>query len=597
MTILVCDFRSIVGDRAQGTVTVESVVDRPAHGIPGAVILPMRETYRLVDGQCVIDGIDPGPVALEVHAGGVFRRWEINIPEDGRHNFSEMLEHQVQWSPAVVSRVEELVAEASRVATAAGKSASAAKQAEGRVAAVVADAEGALRGEITASLEAVGAARDETVAAKDTAVEARGLAESARDAARGFRDEAQEARDVAQGHAVTAGEQAGVAEGHVTTAREWAEKSEAAREAGVALIVEGRSLSELGHADADRAEAARDEAEAKAREAGEHATEAGESAKAAARSAESAAQGAPEGGWTKAQLHVNVQSQLDKVDSLPTSQAVQSMISGKADTTALQEGLARKLDSMPVSENATQSTLVKRTGEGRIKAANGVAGDDVATMSQLNDKLSLGHQWNSVYAMDDISDTMIPYGEPAKPNSIPLRGAGGVLQVGDPTAPAHAANKKYVDAAQLPKGWQTHPCEVWDTQRIRVGSNGKESFQYCRVGGQIYLVGEIVIGSEGAMAGGGDVLVKNLPGTPNYPAGARLFGAGEAYIAGVNRFAITPYMLGDQIKFLVPYSISSAQTVPWRLFWNSQGGYPIESKIYEQQKANYFRFSITYPAN
>ncbi|WP_018020535.1 hypothetical protein, partial [Corynebacterium ciconiae] len=161
MTILVCDFRSIVGDAVHGTVTIESAVDRPAQQIPGAVITPVREEYPLRDGQCIIDDIDPGPVVLELSAEGVFRRWEINIPEDGRHQFSTMLEDQVQWTPAILSQVQELNAEMARYAAAAGKSATAAKQAETRVAAVVADGAGALRVEIAGTLREV----DERLAA------------------------------------------------------------------------------------------------------------------------------------------------------------------------------------------------------------------------------------------------------------------------------------------------------------------------------------------------------------------------------------------------------------------------------------------------
>ncbi|WP_151530521.1 MULTISPECIES: hypothetical protein [Corynebacterium] len=187
MTVLVCDFRSVVGDAVHGTVTVESAVDRPAQQIPGAVITPVREEYKLRDGQCVVDGIDPGPVVVELSAEGVFRRWEVSVPEDGRHQFSTMLEDQVQWTPAILSQVQELNAEMARYAAAAGKSATAAKQAETRVAAVVADGAGALRVEIAGTLrevdERLAAAarmRDESRAA---AVEAAGHADRAEAAA------------------------------------------------------------------------------------------------------------------------------------------------------------------------------------------------------------------------------------------------------------------------------------------------------------------------------------------------------------------------------------------------------------------------------
>ncbi|MBV7302939.1 hypothetical protein [Corynebacterium sp. TAE3-ERU2] len=248
MTILVCDFRSVLGAGVNGTVTIESAVSRPAHAIPGAVITQVREEHALTEGQCVITDIDPGPVILELAGDDVFKQWEINVPENGRHQFSEMLEQQVQWTPAVVSRVAALVAEASRSATTAGKAASAATQAEKRVAEVVADGAGALRIEIAGSLREV----DERLSA-----------------ATRMRDQAQSSAEEAERHASRANAAVTRAAEEATTAvSPLVEQSRSDRAAVEASAERVDAAAIAAAADATAAEEARDEANAAARRAG-----------------------------------------------------------------------------------------------------------------------------------------------------------------------------------------------------------------------------------------------------------------------------------------------------------------------------------------
>ena len=244
MTVLACDFRSIVGDHAQGRVTIESTLDRPAHSIPGAVIIPVRETYRLVDGQCVIGEIDPGPVAVEVSAEGVFRRWEISVPAEGRFELSELLDATAEYEPLVVSRVVEAASEASKSATAAGKSASAASAAAADVQRVVGDATGVLRNELADDITAIEQTGALVQPAAEAAASAREVAEQARDTSTTARDEAVAARDVAVEAESTATSARDEAVASAQNLQESVEQSETARAAADAAAVRAKAYAD-----------------------------------------------------------------------------------------------------------------------------------------------------------------------------------------------------------------------------------------------------------------------------------------------------------------------------------------------------------------
>lgn len=464
MSILRGKFTDVARVGLQGEVTVWAVLARPSASDPQAVVTRAVHHAALVDGAFETGDLEPGPARISLRAGGIAEEYRIDIPADGEHELADLLETSFEYEPVVVQRAQ-------AAAAAAAKSARDAEAAAGRVGTAerVLEAEKAARAAVETVATDRAAVAEDRVAVESARDEAVGAAASAvSDAEAGVRstvsDVAAEAlelssrieryRDEAEGFATSAGsgaadagESAAAAGEKAAAAAASAEASEQARVAGEGLLVQGRSLAEQGHADADRAEVARSQAEGFARASGEQATLAEQHAREAAASAESAKQGAPEGGWTKSQLHVNVQAQLDKVDSLPTSQTVQSMIAGKADTTALQEGLAGKLDSMPVSENVTNGTLVKRTGEGRIKAAPGSAGDELVTKSQLDTKVAASDQSKIVYSRDSTGDTALPYSEDADAYTMARRTRAGSLYVGPPVANDHAATKRYVDSA------------------------------------------------------------------------------------------------------------------------------------------------------
>lgn len=477
MTIVNGDISDLCGGRDDGVLRVAATRSRPGYERAGMVIDSWRDV-AIKQGKFTTPDLDPGPARFLIVVGSTYGEFRVDIPAEGPVSFHELVDAQFQYDPPVIGRAQAAASEAAESARRAAASVEqvgsaervleAEKAARAAVETVVADRAAVAedRAAVAGDRAAVELARDDAVRsvneavseASDTALAdistqvdaARGY----RDEAEGFRDGAKQQRDEAEGFAATAGSRATAAGESAAAAGEKAkaaaasaEASEQARVAGEGLLVQGRSLAEQGAADADRAESARTEAEGYARTSGEQATLSEQHAREAAASAESAKQGAPDGGWTKSQLHVNVQAQLDKVDSLPTSQTVQSMIAGKADTTALQEGLAGKLDSQPVSENVTNGTLAKRTGEGRIKAANGTAADDVVTKSQLDGKLDVSTQNWSLYGRDGSAETMVPYSADADAYKLAMRTRAGSLYVGPPVADDHAATKQYVDSA------------------------------------------------------------------------------------------------------------------------------------------------------
>ncbi|WKD60930.1 hypothetical protein CCICO_04465 [Corynebacterium ciconiae DSM 44920] len=90
MATLICDVRSIVGRPVQGTVTVYADAARK-HSSEDAVIVGVRETTALVDGQCTIENIQPGAAVVIVDGQGVRLTLRPVIP-DGEVKLSEVLQ-------------------------------------------------------------------------------------------------------------------------------------------------------------------------------------------------------------------------------------------------------------------------------------------------------------------------------------------------------------------------------------------------------------------------------------------------------------------------------------------------------------------------
>lgn len=167
--ILFGNMRDIAGTESDGTVLILSRVTRESTVAPGEMIT--REIHRepVEDGAFRIEGLDPGPVTVEVTAGAEYSRWDLNLPEgDGEHNLVDLVSLQVEWEPEVVGRAQA----AQRAAeAAAGRSEAGA------------DRVGSAEAVLAARAEAV-AARDEAVPASEAAVSARAEAVAAAEAAR-----------------------------------------------------------------------------------------------------------------------------------------------------------------------------------------------------------------------------------------------------------------------------------------------------------------------------------------------------------------------------------------------------------------------------
>ncbi|WP_018024077.1 hypothetical protein [Corynebacterium ulceribovis] len=414
MTVIHGDVSDICGVRGDGVLRAAATTSRPGVRRAGLVTDSWRD-IPIVKGKFTTPDLDPGPAKFIVMSGTTVEEFRLDVPESGPVEFHELIDASFEWSPPVVGRAQAAASEAAESARQAAESAdrvgSAEAVLEARQAAEAAAEQVATdQGLVSADRRATEAAAELATQARDSAQAAAGAAASdaqagvdaafvtgqakidmsvlqakdfAGDAANAAKEAKQTATD-AEAHRGAAAEQAERAGVSAGAAAQSATAADVARQASDQALIDVRTLAERADVDAGRAEAARTDAERHATTAGSQAGAAAESARQAAASAEQAQTGAPEGGWTKAQLHINVQTQLDKVDSLPTSQTVQSMIADKATVTQLEEGLAGKMDKQLVSESVTSGSLVKRTSGGQVKVGAPAADDDAATRKYVD---------------------------------------------------------------------------------------------------------------------------------------------------------------------------------------------------------------------
>ena len=350
MTNLTGDLRSIMGTPFGGVghaVLIFSRVTRAAFD-SDSVILQLHDRIDMpedANGKFRIDNLDPGPVRVELEGGTVHNHgWNIDLPDEGTWSLADLVDAQVDWSPAVIGRAEAAArdsrdhadraeAAADRVGTAeqvgvwageASASAAAAAQSEANTATSESNASGheqAAKGHAdraeqaagTAASDAVGLVRSEldslvddagvakaaagvsAVNAAQSSDDASGFAELAeqyKTAAELAKNDAEQSKTDAATSASSADGDAGAAAASATGAAQ--SESSAATHAGNAL------------AHAERSEDARDESRLARDEA--------------VQAAENAQQGAPSDGWKKAELSQSVQDSLSRADT-----ALQSM--------------------------------------------------------------------------------------------------------------------------------------------------------------------------------------------------------------------------------------------------------------------------------
>src|SRR5699024_1307639 len=177
MTNLTGDLRSIMGTPFGGVghaVLIFSRVTRAAFD-SDSVILQLHDRIDMPEdaqGKFRVDGLDPGPIRVELEGGTVHNHgWNIDLPDEGTWSLADLVDAQVDWSPAVIGRAE----------AAARDSRDHADRAE-------------------AAADRVGTAEQVGVWASEASSSASAAA-SARSGSISARNASQSARDVAEGHA------------------------------------------------------------------------------------------------------------------------------------------------------------------------------------------------------------------------------------------------------------------------------------------------------------------------------------------------------------------------------------------------------------
>lgn len=122
MTILTGNLQSVSGVPFGGpgyAVIIYSRLTRPGSNVD-ALILEMQDRIPMptaAGGHFETGPLDPGPIRVELEGGTVHGRgWDIDLPESGTHSLANLIDAQVEWSPAVVGRAEVAASEAAAAA-------------------------------------------------------------------------------------------------------------------------------------------------------------------------------------------------------------------------------------------------------------------------------------------------------------------------------------------------------------------------------------------------------------------------------------------------------------------------------------------------
>ena len=180
MTSLKGDLRSIMGTPFGGVghaVLIFSRVTRAAFN-SDSVVLQLHDRIEMpeeADGKFRVDGLDPGPIRIELEGGTVHNHgWNIDLPDEGVWSLTDLVDAQVDWSPAVIGRAEAAAREAREHADRAEAGADRVGTAE----------------QVGTWASEAGSSASAAASAKSDAVTARNAAQSARDAAEGHANRA-----------------------------------------------------------------------------------------------------------------------------------------------------------------------------------------------------------------------------------------------------------------------------------------------------------------------------------------------------------------------------------------------------------------------
>ena len=345
MTNLIGDLRSIMGTPFGGAghaVLIFSRVTRAAFD-SDSVILQLHDRIDMPEdaqGKFRVDNLDPGPVRVELEGGTVHNHgWNIDLPDEGTWSLADLVDAQVDWSPAVIGRAE-AAARASR------DHADRAEAAADRIG--TAEQVGAWAGEASGAADAAAQsesnAKQSEIAASGYADTADGHASRAESAAttaagetitqvrsefQGMLSGAESARDAAGVSETNAAQSENDAAGYADLAEQYKTaaglfRDDAAQSKADAALSASSADGDAGEAAASASRAAQSESSA-ATHAQNALTYAGQAEDArdesriardeAVLAAENAQQGVPADGWKKTELSQPVQDSLSRADT------------------------------------------------------------------------------------------------------------------------------------------------------------------------------------------------------------------------------------------------------------------------------------------
>ena len=430
-------FQSVDATLTSGVIRLWSPNLRPGGT---AAITAEPSWVNLVDGAASMS-LEPGPVVGKITGNGRTHALSFTVPsQDEDVDFLDLLGTGYEYAPEVVGQAQQAAREARASASDAAASAAVVGSAERVLAAEAASetaqsAAEAARDAAASSATASAQSASDSAAARDAAVVAQGGAESAQAAAESARD----AAVVAQGKAE-------VAEGGAATAKSAAE---AARDAASGSASDASSSSAAADSSATAAAQSASAAAGSASDAQASAAAAAQSEGVAATAATDAADG--------------VRSELSGLVSAASGHADDAAGSAAAAAQSAQDAASVVADGVP-DASTTMKGKVKLAGDlaGTADAPTvpGLAGkadtshthtvaDVTGLQSALGGKVSTTSTGNRVYVTDSSGNqtALMWQSGTAAADSVAVRGAGGRLLVGEPTASGNAATKNYVDTA------------------------------------------------------------------------------------------------------------------------------------------------------
>lgn len=433
---------NVAGIPLDGTLWVSSPDWRPG----GTAVVSMnRKTYLVEAGHFRTDDLVPGKVLFEFRGDGdgqVRRKsYEFVVPDqDDDLDFLDLLDTQYEYPNEVVGQAQQAAREARESANDAAASAAIVGSAEAVLAAEEASeaaqsAAESARDAAASSASASASSASDSAAARDAAVAARGGAESAQDGAEAARDAAvvaqgkaetaedgavaaqagaESARDAAAGSASDASASAAAADGSATAAAQSASAAAgSASDAQASAAAAAQSEGVAATAATDAADGVRSELSGLVNTASGHADDAAGSAAAAAQSAQDAAS---------------------------------VVADGVPDASTTMKGKVKLAGDLAGTADAP--TVPGLAGKANTSHTHAVA-DVTGLQTSLDGKVAATSTGNRVYVTDSSGNqtALMWQSGTAAADSVAVRGAGGRLLVGEPTASGNAATKNYVDTA------------------------------------------------------------------------------------------------------------------------------------------------------